>query len=918
VVIAASAAADVVALAAGRVGEVSVALLKTKLYISPPRPNLVLRPRLIQRLDDGLRLGSRLTLVSAPAGYGKSTLVTSWLQGVDLQSTWLSLDEGDNEPLHFLTYFVAALQEIDGAIGQAVQGQLRAPKPPPIESLVVELINDISVTPNQFVLVLDDYHTIAELAVHEAIQFLLDRQPPQMHLVITTRLDPPLPLSRLRARGQLTEIRQHDLRFDYEETASFLNRCLGLDLAETEIAELEERTEGWIAGLQLAGLSMQGRDRKSITQFVEGFSGKHHFILDYLADEVLERQPEAVQMFLLQTSILERMCGPLCDAVVATGDRGQQPSQEVLQAFERANLFIIPLDDERRWYRYHHLFAELLQARLQESQSDSVPDLHRRAVAWYEENKFASEAVHHALASKDFVVAAAVVERAILKIATWSSTDVATLLGWMRALPDGVVHARPWLQIFLSRALYATGQKEPAERVLQKLEDALQADPSTPDAERVLWLAVADRAGYAAVRGDVRQTLDFAQRALANMPKDDAIAHMRALSLLGLAKFRAGNVAEAYDAFSRTIAIAIETGNNFVAAPIACNLAETLMAQGQLHKALEACEQAREMGTYDGSLIPAAGFVGLERGKILYEQNDLEAAEGDLVEGLELLSRGGIAENFGTGHALLARIQQAKGDSAAALVMTQKAVETAHQGGIQRLAVLASAYQARIWLAQGDLEQAARWAVGYRGSGDTEYLRVFEDLTLARVLLADGQSAEALELLRNLLSLAKADGRMGHVLEILTLQALVRATAGDTTGALQDLERALALGEPEGYVRVFVDEGEPMAALLRQAALRGITPQYVRKLLAALAPERGALDEEPPPPQPLVEPLTERELEVLHLLAERLTNPEIAQRLFISLPTVKSHTSSIYGKLGVHDRRKAVTQARALGILPHR
>jgi LuxR family maltose regulon positive regulatory protein len=589
-----------------------------------------------------------------------------------------------------------------------------------------------------------------------------------------------------------------------------------------------------------------------------------------------------------------------------------------LQAFERANLFVVALDDERRWYRYHHLFAELLQARLQERQPESVPDLHRRAVRWYEESEFASEAVHHALASKDYVTAADVVERAILKIATWSSTDVATLLGWMRALPDGVVHTRPWLQLFLSRALYATGQKQPAEQMLQKLEQALQVDSSAPDAERLLWLAVADRAGYAAVRGDVRQALDFAHRALARLPEDDAVAQMRSLSLLGLANFRAGNVAEAHDAFSRTIAIAIESGNNFVAAPIACNLAETLMAQGQLRKAIEACEQARQMGTYDGSLIPAAGFVGLEKGKVLYEQNDLEAAEGDVKEGLELLSRGGIAENFGTGYALLARIQQARGDSTGALAMSQKAVKTAQRGGILRLAVLASAFQARIWLAKGDLEQATRWAVGYRQSGDTEYLRVFEDLTLARVLLAEGQAAEALDLLQNLLSPAEVDGRMGHVLEILTLQALARAVLGDTAGGLRDLERALALGEPEGYVRVYVDEGEPMAKLLRQAAVRGIAPQYVRDLLAALAVEHGVLGEERPTPQPLVEPLTERELEVLHLLAEGLTNPEIARRLFISLPTVKSHTSNIYGKLGVHNRKKAVTQARALGILSHR
>ena len=530
-------------------------LLTTKLYIPPIRPEVVPRPRLLEHLNAGL--DRKLTLVSAPAGYGKTTLISAWLHTADVPFAWLSLDEGDNDPVRFFTYLIAALQGIDVEIGHSVQGWLEAPQPPALEELAATLINDIAAVPGSFVLVLDDHHVITERAIHESISFLLERQPPQMHLVIATRHDPPVPLARLRARGELVEVRQSDLCFTVEEAAAFLNQSLGLDLSASEVALLGERTEGWIAGLQLAGLSMQGRDAESVAHFIREFSGRHHFILDYLTDEVLKRQAEPVQDFLLRTSILERMCGPLCDAVVDqdAGPDGveHRDGQAMLEELQQANLFVVPLDDERKWYRYHHLFAQLLRARLDETRPGLAADLHRRAATWHEENGLGFGAVQHALATGDHALAAAVIERTILKLDIWSSTEITTVLGWMKALPDDVVRTRPWLRLFIARTLYVSGQWETTDQMLQDLEDWLYDNPETPEAQRLLALVVADRAGYALVRGEVRKGKELVRRMLARASQDEMLIDVRAAAMLGMAHVRAGEVVEAQRAFSQAV-----------------------------------------------------------------------------------------------------------------------------------------------------------------------------------------------------------------------------------------------------------------------------------------------------------------------------------------------------------------------------
>jgi LuxR family maltose regulon positive regulatory protein len=592
------------------------------------------RPRLIERLNAGLH--RKLTLVSAPAGFGKTTLLSEWIgnweSGIgnlgnqaasqplhpnpqslisNLKFAWLSLDEGDNDPTRFLAYFVAALQTIEarqesaGNIGKGALSALESPQPPPTEAILTALLNEIAALPDRIVLVLDDYHLIEAQPIHDALTFLLRHLPPQIHLVIATREDPILPLARLRARGQLTELRATDLRFSSSEAAAFLNQVMGLDLSAEDIAALERRTEGWIAGLQLAAISMQGR--KDVTGFIQSFTGSHHFVLDYLVEEVLEQQSESVQTFLLQTAVLDRLTGSLCDALT-----GQDNGRATLEMLEHANLFIVPLDDERRWYRYHHLFADLLRQRLRQRQSEQLPILHSRASEWYDQNAFPVKAVHHALAVPDFNLAAEIIERAIPRATTWTSIDVATLQEWFSILPDDVMRPRPRLRLVASRVFYLIGRRQDTERILQQVEAMLEDDPTIPDAENILGLVLADRASYAAVRGDVRQAIAFAQRALTHLPENEATTRMRVSAILGLAHYRAGDTLQAGQAFLQSIAAAKTVGLEFAAVHLVCNLAQVRIVQGRLDRAIEICQQALDMAVVDGVRTSMAGLVELE------------------------------------------------------------------------------------------------------------------------------------------------------------------------------------------------------------------------------------------------------------------------------------------------------------------
>ncbi len=952
-------------------------ILATKLYIPPPRPKIVLRPRLIERLNDGLASGCKLTLISAPAGFGKTTLVSEWLAGCQQPVAWLSLDEGDNDPNRFLTYLVAALQTLPKTggenIGAGALAVLQSLQPPSTESILTILLNEITVLPENFVLVLDDYHTLDSKPVDQALTFLVEHQPPQMHLVIATREDPPIPLARLRARGQLTELRAADLRFTPAEAAEFLNRMMGLDLRDADIAALEARTEGWIAGLQLAAialrspLSMQGRS--DTAGFIQAFTGNHRFVLDYLAGEVLERQPEGVRNFLLQTAILDRLSGSLCEAVTA-----QEGGRGMLESLERGNLFVVPLDDQRLWYRYHHLFADVLQAHLIEAQPEQVSSLHRRASAWYEQNGYPSDAIRHALAAEDFERAAALIELA------WSAMDhsyqSATWLGWVKALPDLLIRARPVLSAGYAWALLDIGELEASEAQLQNAEYWLDTptDQTSPEQSermvvvdheqfRSLPASIATARAYRALAlGNVPATVKYARQALELTPEDDLIRYMQATSLLGLAQYADGDLEPAESSLADFHTYLRKTGEIVTLIGITFLLADIRVALGRLHAAESIYQQTFRLAASQGWSMPL-GTADLYRGlgELALEHGDLEAAAGHLLTSQKL---GGQAATTDWPHRLCvsqARLKEAQGDMDGALALLDEAERVTIRGPLPDVRP-AAALKAQVWLKQGRLTEALGWAreQGLTVDDDIRFGREFEHITLARVLIAaaknDRQAAslvEAARLLGRLLQAAETGGRLGSVIHILLLQALAYQAQNKLPGALTALERALALAEPEGYVRIFVDEGEAMRLLLqRRKAEGGRMNEYAGKLLAAFGQQRIAADlhlsafipqpliepedqpakntlvdpeirpakntlvepEDQPAKNMLVDPLSERELEVLKLLRSELSGPEIASQLIVSLNTLRTHTKNIFKKLGVNNRRAAVHRAEELDL----
>ena len=798
---------------------------------------------------------------------------------------------------------------------------------PPNEAGLVALLNDLDAISNDVVLVLDDYHVIDARDVQDAMAFLLEHLPPQIHLVIASRTDPALPLARLRGRGELAEIRAADLRFTPGEAAAYLNGVMGLALTAADVAALEGRTEGWIAALQLAALSMQGRE--DVTAFIDGFAGDDRYIVDFLAEEVLQRQPEHVQHFLLQTSILDRLSGPLCDAVT-----GQDGGKTKLAALERENLFLVPLDDRRRWYRYHQLFADVLHARLRDEQPDDVPDLHRRASEWYEQNGEPSEAIRHALAAGDFERAADLVELAIP--AMRRNRQEAAVLGWLELLPDEVVRVRPVLSVGFAGALLAGGEYEGVEARLRDAEGWLDGATDTrqgshaPAAEMVV---VDDtefrrlpaeielyRAAQALVRGDGPGTVRHARRALELSPDDDHLGRASAAALMGLASWASGDLEAGHSGYAECMAGLRRAGHIADTFGCAIALADIRRTQGRLGEAMRTYEQALQRASEQGGPVlrgTADMYVGMS--EVHRERDDLPAATQQLLRSQELGEHTGLPQNRYRWRVAMARIREAEGDLGGALDLLNEA-ERLYVGDFFPNVRPVPALRARVRVTQGELGEALGWARerGLSVADDLSYLREFEHITLARVLLARYRDEraehhpieDATRLLEGLLRAAEEGQRTGSVIEILVLQALTHQARDDIPAALASLQRALTLAEPEGYVRIFVDEGPPMAALLRAAAKLRITPSYVRRLLAAV----NKTEDGTPASQGLTEPLSERELDVLRLLGTDLGGPEIARELIVSLNTVRTHTKNIYAKLGVNNRRAAVRRARDLDL----
>lgn len=966
----------------------STPLLATKLYIPPARPGLVPRPRLTRRLNEGL--SGKLTLIAAPAGYGKTTLISEWLNtGVGSREyeerekayqsraapptpysllptssfAWLSLDEGDNDLTRFLTYLVAALQPINPNLGQTSQRLLQASGPhlPNAEAVISALINDIATTSTDTrqVLVLDDYHLIETKAIHTALTFLLDHLPAQLHLLIATRMVPPLPLSRLRARGQLAELHAADLRFTTAEIAEFLNTSMGLDLSAADVAALETRTEGWIAGLQLAALSLQEQPNRS--DFIKAFTGDDRYVLDYLLDEVFSLQPVATQNFLLQTAILDRLCGPLCDAVLGQAEIEDtdlssltpQPSAFTLEQLEKANLFIVPLDNKREWYRYHPLLLDLLRHRLNfeigqqgmkrgdtgsghpsRSKLESPSLLHHRAARWYEEHDLTTEALSHLFAAGDFAQAARLVEQ-VGAMTLWERGEVTTLWSWLEKLPLELVHTRPKLCLYWAETMYLTGQLAAIEPLLRSAELHLHQANDEAEAKNMLGEVMAIRALVAGAQGQSAQTseaIELTDQALALLSDEEL--RLRGLLTIGLAEayYLNGSVVEAGRVYARAIDLGQASQNPFLVIAGMTRLAEVQIIQGQLRRAAETCQHMQQLALASVHLPGNLAWSALLR-----EWNQLAAAKEQAQAGLK---HGKLESNprlLVQAYVTLARILQAQGDFTGA----HEAVQTAAQLKQQQQLALAwdlppvAAYQSWLWLRQDNVAAAAHWAEeqNLHPTAKLNYQREIEYLILARVLLAQRRAAEVVDLLHRLQQAAEKDGRLGRVIEALALLALAYQMLDDPSAALTALDCALTLAEPEGYIRLFVDEGPPMAILLKKMkAEGGRRKDYILKLLSAFVGTGGEITHDKSETsqnlhpsssasargfslQPLIEPLTNRELEILHLITQGLSNAEIAEKLVLTIGTVKVHTRNIYGKLGVGSRTQAVAKARELKLL---
>ena len=929
-------------------------LLTTKLFVPRARTDLIPRPRLLRRLDESLTRG-RCTLVSAAAGSGKTSLLAAWLASIHHPVAWLTLDERDQDVHQLLRYLVAALQAVSPTCGRAALAWLDAPTPPSAEGVLTSLLNDLAALPGPCLLVLDDYHLVRAPAIHQALGFLLDHLSPAMHLVIATREDPPLPLPRLRARGQLAEVRVGDLRFTHEEAATFLATGMGLRLADEQVAALVERTEGWAAGLQLVGLAL--RDRPDPAAFVAAFAGSHRLVADYLTTEVLERQPAATRRFLLTTAVLDRLCAPLCDALLAPNGEATPTaadSQGVLEELERANLFLVPLDDERRWYRYHHLFADALRARLaREVGAEAVAQLHWRASTWFERQALQSEAVQHALAAGDGALAARLIRPLARQMQ--ARGQMATLLGWLSALPQDELKAHPDLGVVYAWGLANTGKVLTAEHWLHNVEGGLDALGSSV---KFRGEVIVVQARIALIRGDYVRAIELAREALACLAQDQLPLHALTHVSLGSASLVLGDLETASRSFAQASAMYQAIGHTAQALLPLRLLARVWLVQGRLNQLDRTTQEALQLAADLGQPSPLVGYTYLSLGELQYERNNLASCGRYFADGLALVELGGTRDilnlmNLTDAYLGLASLKQARGDLQGALELTWQLEPSwgplacsvqQHSGGQSEAANRPqvhpsappglvpmyldwiAARRVRLWLNLGDLESASRWAQSsqLRAEGEITVLQMPRLLGLARVLIARREYQGALALLSRLIETEDARGWTGRVIEPLALQAVALHAQGEESAALVALERALVLAEPEGYIRTFVDEGQQMAALLREALARGIAPAYVEQLLAAFRPPdteiqgdgaAGCVPSHRLTASMLTEPVTARELAVLRLLAAGASNAEMARDLVVEQSTIKTHLINLYGKLGVHSRTQAVARARALHLL---
>jgi LuxR family maltose regulon positive regulatory protein len=893
----------------------STPLLNTKLYIPPVRSDLVARPRLVERLESNI--GRKLTLVSAPAGFGKTTLLSEWIHHQKRSAAWISLDKGDNDLARFFAYFISAFRIIEDALSEEAMALIESPQLPSIEVILTPLINSITESASHFTLVLDDYHVITNIQVHEAIRFTLDSIPPNMHLVLSSRADPPWPLSRMRARGEMAEIRANDLRFTPEEIAKFINDIMGFDLSPEDLKLLESRTEGWIAGLQMAALSMQGR--KDLSSFIKALSGSHRFIMDYLVEEVIDKQSREIQEFLLKTSILGRMNGPLCDFVTGGSD-----SQETLSYLEQANLFLIPLDEERCWYRYHHLFSGLLRSYQEQYRPGRAPELYLKASKWYEDQGLIADAVEHALVAADLDRVISLVEGNAISM--MDHGQLGTLRGWLDALPNELVLSRPWLCLARAWIYVYSGQLHMVEPLLLDAERGLASVQDKKEMSHIKGHMAVIRAYHAELRGDFEEAIDFAHTAQHSLPKQDLRARCFTLVKLSASLRLTGKLEPAAQAFEEAILVSQELGDSHIAIHVRCDLAGLYFMQGRLREVDRICHEALDLARQhfvrSGWWMPITGYVYARMCQLAYERNDLEGARQAAEKGIELSRPSGLPEYLADNYVFQAITLQALGDGEGALATVQEAKTLAKKISPWYKEVV-EPYEAQIRLAQGDLELARKLVDEEDFIRKNEY--GFEFLTnklvqaqiqVKRCEDCPNELDDVHGLLGELLEIAESRGANAFVLKILALQSLAEWMMGKREEAIHFLRRAIILAEPEGYIRPFVNLGSQMGDVLKYAVSKEVYSSYSMELLEALAAEPSIGERQTTTAKVLLtEPLSERELQVLRLLNTDLSTPEIAKELVVAVSTVRSHVKSIYSKLDVHGRMEAVDRAKEMGLI---
>jgi len=896
-------------------------ILVTKFFIPQPRSEVIKRPHLLEQLNRGLH--RKLTLISAPAGFGKTTLVTDFLQSYGDDSSppflvaWLSLDEGDNDAVRFLTYLITSLNRIQGletVIGLGALQMIQAPQPPAPETIMIALINEVALLSEKIILILDDYHLMESQQIHESLNFLIENLPPQLHLVITTREDPPFPISRLRTRGQLNEFRAVDLRFTSTETVEFLNQVMELNLSVEDITTIEARTEGWITGLQMAAISMQGS--QDVKGFIKSFTGSHRYVLDYLIEEVLEQQPEEIQIFLMQTAILDQLNGSLCDAVT-----DQENGQETLEMLERTNLFIIPLDNERQWYRYHHLFGDLLVQRLRQTQPDKMSVLHNKASDWFNHQGMKREAIQHSLAAKNYEKAGKLIESVGIDI--MEQGENSTVVRWVSSLPDKVIESRPFLCILQAWVMLYSGQIDIAESRLLDAENALKIQSHKDDQrdlEIINGLIYSNRAYLSFLKGQHAQTIAYAQKALEELPDNAALFRAQTGIYLGVAYRYQGQLQDAFSTYNKILPIAQQLRGR-IAVQCSQNLGDLLWQMAKLNQAQDVLEKAlkiteQHVGRPD---MPYCGFIYVLLGRILHQRNELSEAQQKIEKGFSLCQDWKLPEITALSYLDLANIYWALGKHDEARESYQGAIKIFGDFSLWGRKY-AEANKAKFEIALGNFESAEHWAQSNDITTDGDFLfhRENEYFTLIRLLIAKNKFGEAFSLAERILHINQKNGNKHARLESLILLSISKFEEGIADVAIENLLEALKMAEPEGFIRIFVDEGPPMARLLYEALSREISPEYVQKLLAAfpdVEPEKNLLSDPVVSDSEWIEPLSERELELLQLIAEGLSRQEIASRLVISLNTVKTHARNIYSKLGVNNQMQAVGKAQGLGLL---